>query len=119
MKRTFFYTALMSFLYHAVIFELILGKFSPIPSFLLWITVAIISWILGNSVGSFSKILLVLITSFVFSGIISYFLMSYYIREAVTGIVQVITLKMISVSLLTIFTLSSICAFFGFMFRSR
>lgn len=119
MRKIFLFTVLMSFIYHAVVFELILGKFSPLPSYLLWIIVAIISWIIGTYMGSFSKILFIIISSFIIAGIISYFLMSYYIRESVVNLVQMITLKMISVSLLTIFVLSSICAFLGYMFRSR
>lgn len=119
MKKVLFFIIVMTFLYHAVIFELVLGKFSPFPSALMWVFVAIISWFVGNSIESFSRTLFVVVTSFIVSGIISYFLMSYYIRESVEGLVQIITLRMISISLLTVFTLSSICAFFGYMFRSR
>lgn len=119
MKKVLLFFILMSFIYHAVVFELILGKFSPLPSYLLWVIVALISWIIGLSVQSFSKILFIIIGSFVVAGVVSYFLMSYYIREGVTGLVQMITLKMISISLLTIFVLSSVCALFGYMFRSR
>lgn len=119
MKKVLLFFILMSFIYHAVVFELTLGKFSPLPSYLLWVIVAVISWIIGLSVQSFSKILFIIIGSFVVAGVVSYFLMSYYIREGVTGLVQIITLKMISISLLTIFVLSSVCALFGYMFRSR
>ncbi len=119
MKKISVFFILMVFVYHAVVFELILGKFSPLPSYLLWVIVAVISWVVGLSVESFSKILFIIIGSFIVAGIVSYFLMGYYIREGVAGLVQIITLKMISISLLTIFLLSSICAFFGYMFRSH
>lgn len=119
MRKIALFFILMTFIYHAVVFELILGKFSPLPSYLLWIIVALISWALGVSMESFSKILFIIIGSFIAAGIISYFLMSFYIRESVVSLVQMITLKMISVSVLTIFIISSVCAFLGYMFRSR
>lgn len=119
MRKIALFFILMTFIYHAVVFELILGKFSPLPSYLLWIIVALISWALGVSMESFSKILFIIIGSFIAAGIISYFLMSFYIRESVVSLVQMITLKMISVSVLTVFIISSVCAFLGYMFRSR
>ncbi len=119
MRKIILFFILMSFIYHAVVFELILGRFSPLPSYILWVIVGVISWVLGLSVQSFSRTLFIIIGSFIVAGIVSYFLMSYYIKESVTDLVQMVTLKMISISLLTIFVLSSVCALFGYMFRSR
>lgn len=107
----------MSFLFHSVVFELILGSFSIFPSYVLWILVLIASWCVGKSFESFGRTLFVVTSAFIIGGIASYFLMSYYIRETPSSLVQMITLKMISVSLLTLFTLSAVASFFGYMFR--
>ncbi len=119
LKKALGFYFLMSFVYHSVIFELLMNRFSPFPSFIVWILTITLSWYVGNGFSSFSRALYLITLSFLTGGIISYFVMTFYLRESIKAAIQIITLKMTVVSLLTIFALSSLVALLGYMFREE
>ncbi len=119
MKKFFWLYLVMTFVYHSVVFELLMNRFSPLPSLLVWILALVLSWYVGNSFSNFSKCLYLIALSFSTAGVISYLLMTLYLYEAIKSAVQMVTLKMLTVSLVTIFTLSSLVALLGYMFREE
>ncbi|MGE0032273.1 MAG: hypothetical protein AB7S45_00160, partial [Pseudothermotoga sp.] len=104
MKKIVFFTIVMIIAYHAVVFELLLNEFSPLPASLVWILSLVLSWWVGHEFGHFSKALWVLGLSFVVAGILSYVLIGYYMKETLLFVVQTLTMKAVSVSLLLFFT---------------
>lgn len=119
MKKIVFFAIVMVIAYHAAVFELLLNKFSPLPASLVWILSLVLSWWAGHGLGHFSKTLWVLGLSFVVAGILSYILIGHYMKETLQFIVQTLTMKAVSVSLLLFFTATVMSAFFGFMFKPR
>jgi len=118
-KKIVFFAIVMVIAYHAAVFELLLNKFSPLPASLVWILSLVLSWSAGHGLGHFSKTLWVLGLSFVVAGILSYVLIGYYMKETLQFVVQTLTMKAVSVSLLLFFTATVMSAFFGFMFKPR
>ncbi|AEH52018.1 hypothetical protein [Pseudothermotoga thermarum] len=120
MKRRFLsFYLLMTFAFHTTIFELLMSRFSPLPTVLVWIFALILSFYVGNSFSNFSKVLWLLTLSFISSGVISYFVMMVYLREALKFAVQIVTLKMTVVSLVTIFATSCLISLVGYIFREK
>lgn len=119
MIRIIFFTLVMIIAYHAMVFELLLNAFSPIPASVVWVLSLVLSWWIGHELEQFSKTLFVLTFSFISAGILSYVLIGYYMRETLQFVVQMLTMKAVSVSLLVFFTASVMSAFFGFMFKPR
>lgn len=119
MKKIVFFAIVMIITYHAAVFELLLNQFSPLPASLVWMLLLVLSWCVGHELGHFSKTLWVLAFSFVAAGILSYILIGHYMKETLQFVVQTLTMKAVSVSLLVFFTASVMSAFFGFMFKPR
>ncbi|WP_448517121.1 hypothetical protein [Pseudothermotoga sp.] len=119
MKKIVFFAIVMIIAYHGAVFELLLNEFSPLPASLVWILSLVLSWWAGHELGHFSKALFVLTFSFIAAGILSYILIGHYMKETLQFVVQTLTMKAVSVSLLVFFTASVMSAFFGFMFKPR
>lgn len=100
MKKIAFFVMVMTLSYHAVVFELLLDQFSPLPVSVVWLLSLVLSWWAGRELEHFSKTLLVLTISFIIAGVLSYVLIGYYMKETIQFIVQTLTMKAVSVSLL-------------------
>ncbi|MGB9789058.1 MAG: hypothetical protein ACPLTP_00315 [Thermotoga caldifontis] len=119
MRKIAFFVAVMILSYHAFVFELLLDQFSPLPVSVVWLLSLVLSWWAGRELEHFSKTLLVLTVSFIIAGVLSYVLIGYYMKETIQFVVQTLTMKAVSVSLLVFFTSSIMAAFLGFMFKPR
>lgn len=119
MRRTVFFICVMVLVYHAAVFELLLNDFSPLPSSAVWVLSLVLSLKVGNNLRPFSKSLFVMTLSFIIAGVLSYVSISYYMRETLQFVVQTLTMKAVSVSLLVFFTATVLSAFFGFMLKPR
>ncbi|MCS7174269.1 hypothetical protein [Pseudothermotoga sp.] len=119
MRRTVFFICVMVLVYHAAVFELLLNDFSPLPSSAVWVLSLVLSLRVGNDLRPFSKSLFVMTLSFIIAGVLSYVSISYYMKETLQFVVQTLTMKAVSVSLLVFFTATVLSAFFGFMLKPR
>ena len=112
-----FLVSLFVFLFN--LSELILGPFSPLPTFVVWAGSLVVFFIVGYRTGSFSKALVVLTLAFLIASIGFYFMVRtlFLGEEVFQRLMELFSLKAIALSIFFVLSSSYIASFFGYMFR--